>query len=135
MLDEDLAEAAAAARLVVQVIELARWVGAGRKLTPTGRLTMNDARTLVQLLQTADEIDPKVGDRVFRTRSSEDLHELALLLRWAREVGLIRVVNGRLVPVKKNAALLGRPLDLWTAMFDAISGSTADLVGRSGAAG
>jgi hypothetical protein len=118
--DEVLVAAAAAARPVTQVVELTRWVGAGRKLTQTGRLTMNDARALVELLPTADEIDPKIGNRVFRTRSSEDLHELTLLVRWAREVGLLRVVHGRLVPVKKNAALLDRPLQLWRAMFDAV---------------
>lgn len=118
VLEVDLVEAAEAARPVAQVMELTRWVGAGRKLTQTGRLTMNDARALVELLQTADEIDPRIGDRVFRTRSSEDLHQLALIVLWAREVGLLRVVHGRLVPVKKNAALLVRPLELWTAMFD-----------------
>jgi hypothetical protein len=118
--DEVLVAAAAAARPVTQVVELTRWVGAGRKLTQTGRLTMNDARALVELLQTADEIDPRIGNRVFRTRSSEDLPELTLLVRWAREVGLLRVVHGRLVPVKKNAALLDRPLQLWTAMFESV---------------
>jgi hypothetical protein len=117
--EEVLVEAARAATPVAQVVELTRWVGAGRKLTQTGRLTMNDARALVELLKTGDEIDPKIGDRVFRTRSSEDLCELTLIVLWAREVGLLRVVQGRLVPVKKNAALLDRPLQLWTAMFDA----------------
>ena len=41
-----------------------------------------------------DEIDPRIGDRVYRIRSSENLRELGLVLRWAREVGLLRVVQG-----------------------------------------
>jgi hypothetical protein len=120
--EEDLIAAAAAAPPLVQVVALTRWVGAGRKLTATGRLTMNDARILVELLKTGDEIDPRIGDRVFRTRSSEDLRRLNLVVSWARQVGLLRVVHGKLVPVKKNAALLVRPLELWTAMFDEFGG-------------
>jgi hypothetical protein len=117
--EQELIDAARAATPVVQVVELTRWVGPGRKLTQTGRLTMNDARALLELLKTSDEIDPKIGDRVFRTRSSEDLRELTLIVAWARLIGLLRLVHGKLVPVKKNAALLDRPLQLWTAMFDA----------------
>jgi hypothetical protein len=129
--EEDLVGAAAAARPVAQVVELTRWVGVGRKLTQTGRLTMNDARVLVDLLQTGDEIDPRIGDRVFRTRSSEDLRELTLIVYWARAVGLLRVVHGRLVPVKKNAALLARPLQLWIAIFDSF-GKLGEAVCPSG---
>jgi hypothetical protein len=63
--DEALAGAATPLRQVQMFTE---WVGAGRKLTQTGRITLADARELVGLLGTADEIDPKIGDRVFRTR-------------------------------------------------------------------
>ncbi|WP_229072231.1 plasmid pRiA4b ORF-3 family protein [Actinoplanes sp. DH11] len=117
MSEEDLAAAAASATAVRQVTALTRWVGAGRKLTQTGQLTMADARHLVDLLETGDRIDPTVGARKFRTRSSADLPRLAVVLAWAKAAGLLRVVNGRLVPVKKNQRLLDRPVDLWTTMF------------------
>ena len=114
--DEELARTAASAPALQRVVALTRWVGAGRKLTPTGRLTMADARHLGGLLGTGDEIDPVVGTRVFRTRSSADLPGLAVVVAWAKAVGLLRVSQGRLVPVKKNQRLLDQPEALWAAM-------------------
>src|SRR5215207_9324944 len=119
MSDEDLAVAAASARALRQVTALTRWVGTGRKLTQTGQLTMADARHLVGLLDTGDEIDPVIGERVFRTRSSAELPGLAVVLAWAKAAGLVRVVHGRLIPVKKNQRLLDQPTQLWAAMFAA----------------
>lgn len=114
-----MAAAVASARALRQVAALARWVGAGRKLTQTGQLAMADARHLVALLETGDEIDPVIGDRVFRTRSSADLTGLAVVVAWAKAAGLLRIVRGRLVPVKKNQRLLDQPTALWDAMFSA----------------
>ena len=68
--DQALAAAATPLRQVQMFIE---WVDAGRELTQPGRITLADARELVGLLGTADEIDPKIGGRVFRTRSGEEL--------------------------------------------------------------
>jgi hypothetical protein len=119
MPEEDLAAAAASAAALRQVVALTRWIGPGRKVTQTGQLTMADARHLVGLLETGDQIDPVIGTRMFRTRSSAELPRLAIVLAWAKAVGLLRVVHGRLVPVKKNQRLLDRPVDLWTAMFTA----------------
>ncbi|SDH06795.1 hypothetical protein [Nonomuraea jiangxiensis] len=59
-------------------------MGEGRKLTQTGKLTLSDARMLVALLKTGDEIDPKIGDRVFRTKSSTELPGLNLIVEWAK---------------------------------------------------
>ena len=109
--------AVASVRALRQVAAMTRWVGAGRKLTQTGQLTMADARHLVALLETGDEIDPVIGKRVFRTRSSADLSGLAIVLAWTKAAGLLRVVRGQLVPVKKNQRLLDQPTALWTAMF------------------
>jgi hypothetical protein len=117
MPEEDLTAAAASAPALRQVVALTRWIGPGRKLTQTGQLTMADARHLVSLLETGDEIDPVIGTRMFRTRSSADLPRLAILVAWAKAVGLLRVVHGRLVPVKKNQRLMDQPEALWTAMF------------------
>ena len=123
---------AASAGALTRVVALTRWVGTGRaSLTQTGRLTMADARELVSLLGTGDEVDPVIGDRVFRTRSSEDLRGLATVLAWAKAAGLIRVVRGRLVAVKKNARLLDRPTELWVAMFEAF-GQLGEAICPSG---
>jgi hypothetical protein len=117
MSEEGLAAAAASARALRQVAALTSWAGTGRKLTQTGHLTMADARHLVGVLETGDEIDPVIGERVFRTRSSAELPGLAIVLAWAKAAGLLRVVRGRLVPVKKNQRLLDQPTGLWAAMF------------------
>jgi hypothetical protein len=73
-----MATVGASVRVLRQVAALTRWVGAGRKLTQTGQLTMADARHLIALLKTGDEIDPVIGDRLFRTGSSADLPDLAI---------------------------------------------------------
>ncbi|WP_308346491.1 hypothetical protein [Streptomyces sp. ISL-66] len=100
--------------------ELVGWIGAGRKLTQTGRITLADARTLVELLGTGDQMDPVIGDRRFKTKSSEELYHLNLLAEWAKAARLLRVAGGRLLPVKKNARLLDRPDGLWNALFEAV---------------
>jgi hypothetical protein len=103
-------------RALRQLQELTRWVGDGRALTPTGRIRLADARALVALLDTRDELDPMDG--AFRTNSSVDLPELTLLFEWAKACGLVRAVRGRLVPVKRNAHLVDDPPRLWDRMFD-----------------
>lgn len=144
MTGHDPAAAAAASRTLTRVVMMTRWAGTGRRLTQTGRLTMADARELVDLLGTGDVIDPVIGGRVFRTRSSDDLRGLTTVLAWAKTAGLLRVVHGRLVPVKKNARLLDQPAKLWPIMFEAFeqmgpavcpSGWYASLLGHDFATG
>jgi hypothetical protein len=110
--------AAAESPLVRQVVDFVSWVGDGRKLTQKGAVTLADARVLVDQLGTGDEIDPAIGEQVFRTRSSAELLGLALIVEWAKAARLVRVVRGRLVPVKKAAVLLDRPAELWMALFE-----------------
>src|ERR1700759_5164654 len=98
--------------LTRQIRSLLAWLGEGRKLTQTGRIRLADARYLVELLRTGDQIDPEIGDRVFMTKSSEELAHLTGIVEWAKATRLIRVTGTNLVPVKKNAALADRPLDL-----------------------
>ncbi len=117
--EESLAATAAEAEPLRRLQAFASWVGAGRKLTQTGRITLADARELVGLLGTGDVIDPKIGDRVFRTSSSEELRGITTVAEWAKASGLVRRTGGKLVPVRKHAGVLGRPLELWARMFEA----------------
>jgi hypothetical protein len=114
--EADLATAAGSV-WVTRAVAFTRWVGSGRRLTQTGRLTLAHARELVDHLDTQDELDPRVGDRVYRTKSSEELPELNTVVEWAKAARLVRVTGGKLVAVKKNATLLERPLPLWERMF------------------
>jgi hypothetical protein len=92
---------------VGQIRSFVKWVGAGRTLTQTGKIGLADARRLAERLGTGDTIDPKIGDRVFRTTSSAELGYLTRPVEWAKAARLVRVTGSRLVPVK-NAALPGR---------------------------
>jgi hypothetical protein len=73
----------------------------------------------VEVLGTGDEIDPEIGDRVFKTTSSEQLAYLSRIVEWMKAARLVRVTGTRLVPVKTNAALTSRPLDLVLALLKA----------------
>lgn len=103
--------------LVEQVRAFTEWVGAGRKLTQTGRLTLADAKALVPLLKTGDVLEQTIGDHVYRPRSSERLSYLMLVVECAKVARLVRKTGQRLVPVKKNQTLLDDPQKLWLALF------------------
>lgn len=92
-----------------------RWVRAGRALTREGRLLLHDARAVADAL----DLDHFSRDRA---RTSDDLPEITLLLHWAREARLVRVVHGRLVQVRSAAPLLSRPIELWRRAFEAVGG-------------
>jgi hypothetical protein len=115
----ELETAAEQADLTGKIHSLIAWLGEGRKLTQTGRIGLADARHLVELLGTGDKIDPEIGGRVFKNQSSEDLAYLTRIVEWMKAARLIRVTGTRLVPVKKNAALTSRPLDLVLALLEA----------------
>ncbi|WP_394359824.1 plasmid pRiA4b ORF-3 family protein [Amycolatopsis sp. SB7-3] len=103
--------------LVEQVRAFTEWVGDGRKLTQTGRITLADAKALVPLLKTGDVLEQTIGSHVYRTRSSERLLNLMLVVECAKAAGLVRKTGQRLVPVKKNQSLLKDPRKLWLALF------------------
>jgi hypothetical protein len=113
----DLDAAAQKAKLTVQIRSFLDWLGEGRKLTQTGRIGLADARYLVEFLDTGDTVDPEIGGKIFKTKSSEELAYLTRIVEWAKGTRLIRVTGTRLAPVKKNAALADRPLDLVLAML------------------
>lgn len=115
----ELDAAAEQTLIVTRLRALINWVGDGRVLTTTGNLRLADARELVTLLDTGDTFGPKIGDRVFRTKSSAELPGLARLIELAKKIRLVRVVKNRLVRVAKTAPLLRDGLALWTAAFDA----------------
>ena len=104
----DLEAAAGHAVLTGQIRSFTAWAGAGRKLTQTARIGLADARHLMELPGTGDTTDPKTGDRVFKTKPSEEPGHLTRIVEWAKAARLVRVTGTRLLPVKKNASLLDR---------------------------
>ncbi|WP_116201930.1 hypothetical protein [Amycolatopsis circi] len=129
--DAELAAAAERTQVVARLRGLVEWVGDGRALTSTGQLKLADARELVDLLDTGDQLDPMIGDRTYRTQSSADLPVLADLVELAREIRVVRVVKGKLVRVARNARLLRDSLALWSAAFDALPSPELVTEGRT----
>ena len=103
----DVEAAAARAVLPAKVQALRDYLGdTGKVLTATGNLKLADGRALVELLDTGDEIDPKIGEKTFKTQSTAELRRLAYLVEIALEAGAVRRVNERLVPVKRFDRLI-----------------------------
>jgi uncharacterized protein YfaQ (DUF2300 family) len=114
----ELTAAAEQARPTSQLRQFLAWLGDGRKLTQTGRIGLADARQLVDLLGTGDTIDPKIGGKVFKTKSSEELGGLTRIVDWAKAARLVRVTGLKLIPVQKNASLVDKPLDLVVKLLE-----------------
>ncbi|KZB82578.1 hypothetical protein AVL48_08725 [Amycolatopsis regifaucium] len=57
-------------------------------------------------------------------------HGDSLVGRWAEDCGLVRVLKGAHVPVKKNAKLLRDPLALWERAFSTVGAAGQDLAGK-----
>jgi hypothetical protein len=117
--DATLAKFAAESVALARLRRFAEWAAPGRSLTTTGRLRLADARELIPLLDVADVVDPQIGGKVFKTRTSEELYETAVVFAWARAARVVRVVKGRLVPVKSATKLIGDPVALARRAFEA----------------
>ncbi len=99
--EAEVAAVAATAALPVKMQALRDYLGeAGKTLTTKGHLKLADGRALVEILDTGDEVDPKIGDSTFRTHSTAVLPGLTFLLALAEEAGVVRYRDKRLVPVK-----------------------------------
>lgn len=116
-----LVRAAESSEALELLRKLTHWVRAGRRLTSDGRLGRTDALDLAAHLQL---------DHIYResARSSDDLPEVSLLLRWARAARLVRPVHGRLIAVKSAGPLLNRPIELWRRVFESV-GRLGDNLG------
>lgn len=112
--DAEVAASRAAAPILAKFAALATFAGAGRKLTQKGNLTLADARSLVDLLDTGDVMDPNYGSRTFRTTSAAELRGLDQIFKWARKAGAVRVAHGRVHATKKGLAIAKDP----AAFFD-----------------
>ncbi len=113
---EELQAIAAAAPALRDLAALTEWVGPGRKLTAKGNLTAAEARDLAATL---DRTDPAAVGAT---------HDGGLTLAWARELGLVRTYNRRLVRVQKGRDLLDDHLELFNRAFDALPALSAVLL-------
>lgn len=116
--DDEARASAEGAAVLARFDALTEFYGPGRKLTQTGNPTLADARTLVGLLGTDDEMDPTVGDHSYRTKSAAELPELMFTIRWAKAAGALRVERNKLVATANWARLT--PLARWERAAEAL---------------
>jgi len=115
---KELESSARSSEALTRLVAFTRYVGSGRKLTQKGHLTLEDGRALVELLDTDDEVDQRIGDRVFRTHSTAELPVLTLTFRWARAAGFVKVRHGRVSMTARGASLGRKPLEDWRAALE-----------------
>jgi hypothetical protein len=115
--EDELAELASETTTFAQMRAFLDLVGDGRPLTKKGHLRLADARALCEAIGRADRFDPMIGDRVFRTKSAEEIEPVELLFAWARAAGLLRVAKGRMHRTKRGNRFGTEPLEDWWRLF------------------
>ena len=109
--EDELLALATGSVLVRQLTALVRYVGNGRTVTDRGNLKLADGNELVKLLGTDDRFDVQIGDRVFKTKSSEELSDVDWAYRIALEARMLQISGKKLLP-GANAGWVDAPLDI-----------------------
>jgi hypothetical protein len=109
--------AAERVELLARLRVFTTWAGECRKLTQTGNLTRAAGAELIDLLGTDDRLDERIGDRVFRTRSTVELRGIDFAFRLARRAGFVKVRKGTVSATKRGTQLGRDPLADWQAAF------------------
>lgn len=112
-----LVAAAERVELLARLRVFTTWAGGGRKLTQTGNLTRAAGAELIGLLSTDDRLDERIGDRVFKTRSTVELRGVDFAFRLARRAGFVKVRKGTVSATKRGTQLGRDPLADWQAAF------------------
>jgi hypothetical protein len=108
--DDELRALAADTVLVRRLTALVRYCDAGRTVTDRGNLKLADGKELVAVLGTDDRFDEQIGDRTFKTKSSEELSDVDWTYRIALETLMLETEGTKLMP-GANADWVDTPLD------------------------
>lgn len=96
--DDELRAMADDTTVVRRLIRLIDYVGSGRAVTDRGNLKLADGKELVTLLGTDDPFDELIGDKVFKTVSSEELTDVDFTYRLALAANMLAVDGHWLLP-------------------------------------
>lgn len=102
---DEVRAAAEASPLAAQIRALVTFVGDGRRLTQKGNLTLADARALLPLVDTGEQLEQTIGDRTYKVRSSADLPGLNAVIRVATRARFVRKHKGKLVATRAGRSL------------------------------
>jgi hypothetical protein len=119
---EEVRASALASPVLTTFIALADYCATpGRPLTKAGNLKLADAKTLVELLGTPDAFRTTHDEWRGPTRSSTNLIHLDHWQWWARECGVLRSRNNRLVAVQTwRHRASSNPVEMVTRAFDVL---------------
>ncbi len=117
---DELRAMASDAVVVRRLIRLVDFVGAGRAVTDTGNLKLGDGKELVALLDTDDRIDTQIGDRVFKTMSSEDLTDVDFTYRVALAAEMLTLDRRKVVRGPNAGWIPADPLEICFGAFMAV---------------
>lgn len=119
--DQVLDVAACQAVLLQRVTALVNWVGERRvRLTDRGNLRLADARALLPLVGTGEGLDPQIGGRVWKTRSSAELRGLDQVLWLAIIAQMLADDNEVLTRGSAADLLAGSPREAAAEVLDAL---------------
>lgn len=114
-----MSDVTAASPALGYVASLLAIVGSGTRLTAKGNLTLADGRKLAEAMGCGHLLDERIGDRVFKTKSSSEIEPVDLMLRWARTAGFVRLEHGKLLPTAKGWRFGKSTADDWMALLRA----------------
>lgn len=112
--DRDAAAGSKALRRAAYFVE---YLGKGKKLTKKGHMALADGKALAEAFGEGHLFDERIGDKVFKTRSSSEIPSVSLTLHWARAAGFVTVRHGRVSPTARGRRLGRDPLDDWFQLF------------------
>jgi hypothetical protein len=125
--EEQLEAAALETVALRRLTRLVEFVGEARSLTQKGNLKLADGKELVGLLETGDEFDVAIGERVWKTRSTVQLRGVDVTFRIALESQLLTIDRNKAIPGSHAKLLEDEPLKAlygaWLALLRTI-GST-----------
>lgn len=110
---------ASQSRLFQQIWQLTENTRDGIALTAKGNLPLAAGRELVQLLDTGDEVDPVIGDRTFKTQSTQELRHLMDIVDLAKAAGLVTKRKTILRASGKARTAVNDPVDAVAALLAA----------------
>jgi len=108
---------AAESSVISDIRALLDVIGEGSKLTAKGNLSLSDARRVAGRIGIGWDFDERIGDKIFKTKSSTEIELIDLAFRWARAAGFVKVSKGLVAATKRGKAFGSKPAEEWWSLF------------------
>jgi len=106
-LQAEVNAAAATNALRLDIVALLDYIGdRSIKLTQAGNLPLKDVRAINDLFIEPEELDDRIGDRVYKLRTEDEAQRVKFLRILSQKAGLTKVRNNRISTTKAAAHFL-----------------------------